>query len=654
MLTLTADYSTVRLRRLPKLHGGLDGLAHAIAGRRLRRLREHDHWQSQLAEIERLAPVHADLGGHALSVALREQQRAFRRGPENAIALALPTALALVVETAFRTLGLRPHPVQCLGALSLDQGCLVEMATGEGKSLVAALAAVLAAWRGRPCHVITVNDYLAERDATGFARFYEACGLSVAAVLSTHQQPDRLRGHAADITYTTGKELLADFLRDRLALGTVTDPARRHLRRFRSPLDARRQGCVLRGLGTAIVDEADSALIDEAVTPLIISQARPNAALSAACATASQIAALLKAGDDYRPDTRRRELTLTSAGKRNIAAHAAAFPGLWRGELRREELITRALEAREFFHAGKHYVVQDEKIVIVDEFTGRLMPGRTWRDGLHQAVEAKENVPVTPPTETVARQSFQRFFRLFPRLCGMTGTAQEEKNEFWRIYQLPVVVLPTHRPRRLAIHAPRLFATAEEKWSAVVAEIRLRQREDRPVLVGLRSVSASETLSQRLTDAGIAHQVLNALRHREEAAIIALAGGAGRVTLATNMAGRGTDIRLDEHVAASGGLFVIGTELHESARIDRQLMGRAGRQGDPGEAIFFLSADDELALRHLPESFRQQIGRRRWGQRLLRFAQKRAEHQAARTRRNVLKQDDWLDESLAVAGRDLV
>ncbi len=654
MLPFAADYSTVRLRPLPKLHRGLDGIAHACAGRRRRRHHAHDGWRAQLAELERLAPAQADLSGGALTAALREQQRVFRRGPETVIARALPGALGLVAETAFRVLGLRPHPVQCLGALALDQGCLAEMATGEGKSLVAALAAVLAGWRGRPVHVITVNDYLAERDTTAFSRFYETCGLSVACVLSTHAPAERGRGHAAGITYTTGKELLADFLRDRLTLGPVTDPSRRHVRRFRHPLDARRQGCVLRGLGTAIVDEADSALIDEAVTPLIISQIRPNEALSAACATASRIAGKLASGADYKVDARRRELELTETGKQAIATHAAHFPGLWRGALRREELVSRALEAREFFQAGKHYVVQDGKVVIVDEFTGRLMPGRTWRDGLHQAVEARENVAVTPPTETVARQSFQLFFRLFPRLCGMTGTAHEERHEFWRIYQLSVVALPTHRPRRLRIHAPRLFATAGEKWTAVVAEIHRRQQEGRPVLVGLRSVTASETLSRQLDEAGIAHQVLNALRHREEAAIIALAGGSGRVTLATNMAGRGTDIRLDPAAAAAGGLFVIGTELHESARIDRQLMGRAGRQGDPGDAVFFLSADDELALRHLPGFLRRQIGGRAWGRHWLRFAQRRAEKQAARNRANVLKQDDWLDESLALAGRDLL
>lgn len=645
------EYRATALRPPTAPWRGLDALAHAWIGRRRRRpTRTREAWLVEAARADEIRSEAGEWTADRVERRLGELRRDWRRSPAGR-PVVRAEALGLIAEAARRALGLTAHPVQLAAAIGLDEGALVELATGEGKSLAAALAAVLAAWTGRPCHVLTVNDYLATRDAAGFKGFYARCGVSVGAVLATDAPTERRVGHANDITYTTGKELLADFLRDRIALGTVTEPERRLLRRLRGGPDLKAAGGVLRGLGVAIVDEADSVLIDEAVTPLIISRRRDDAELAAACASASQVAPTLEAGCDYVANARRRELRLKPKGRERVAEQAAAFPPVWRGAARREELVERALEAREFFQRGRHYEVQDGKVVIVDEFTGRLMPGRSWREGLHQAIEAREELAITPPTETMIRLSFQRFFRLFPRLCGTTGTAREAAGELWAVYNLPVVALPTHRPRRLVEHAAEAFLTEAEKWDAVVARVRELRAAGRPVLVGLRSVAASEALSARLDAEGVPHQVLNALRHREEAEIVLRAGEAGRVTLATNMAGRGTDIRLGEGVAQAGGLAVIGTERHESARIDRQLIGRAGRQGDSGDAYYLLSLEDELVRRHLPGWAKNWGWRLGGAQRWLRFAQWRAEAQSALARRRVLAQDEALEESLALAGR---
>jgi preprotein translocase subunit SecA len=652
---IDSDYRTARLREPEPRLRGLDVWAHAWQGWRARRRLGRERWLAETTEV--LAAV-AELRGASedtLRAELAELRVGWRRGGAGRRAALRARALAAVAETARRTLGLTPHPVQLGAALGLDDGVLIELATGEGKSLAAALAAVLAGWTGEPCHVVTVNDYLAERDASGFRRFYEACGVRVGWVEAGQAPAERRAGYAADVTYVTSKELLADFLRDRLALGEITEPERRFLRGHRGGVAKPRPvGCVMRGLGAAIVDEADSVLIDEAVTPLIISRARPDEDLRVACGVAVACADELEEEVDFCADRKRKEVRLTPAGRRRLAEQgggAKRFPLMWRGEIRREELVERALEARVFFQRGRHYEVQDGKVVIVDEFTGRLMPGRSWRDGLHQAIEAREGLAITPPTETVARMSFQRFFRLFPRLAGTTGTAWEARRELWRVYRLAVVRLPTHRPRMLTWHRPEISATSGEKTDAIVAEVKRARAADRAVLVGLRSVAESEALSARLEREGVPHQVLNALRHREEAEIVRLAGGVGRVTLATNMAGRGTDVRLDPVVAAAGGLLVLGTELHESARVDRQLAGRAGRQGDPGEAKFFLSIEDELARRYWPGGLRRVLAHLGLGAWMLRRAQIWAERQATISRHRVQMNDEWLEVSLALTGR---
>ena len=569
-------------------------------------------------------------------------------------------AFTLVREVAARQVGLRPFPVQVAGALAIETGCITEMATGEGKTLVATMPAVLAGWRGRGCHVLTANEYLACRDAELMEPVYKFCGLQVASIQQHTTPIERRQAYNADITYSTSKEVAADFLRDQLIIGRLHGLPSAILGKIGGGAASQADRLVQRGLECAIVDEADSVLIDEAVTPLIISGEGPNPEYVDAYVQASHLAGSLDPSRDFRIDGRYREIQLTTVGKQRLAEQAASLKGPWSGMRRREELVIQALVARAFFIRDKEYVIDNEKIVIVDESTGRLMPDRTWREGLHQAIEAKEGLDITLPKATFARISFQRFFRLFRKLSGMTGTGFEAQAEFWQIYHLPMVAIPTNRPCIRKVMPDRVFTNTDGKWAAVVAEAKRVHRTGRPILLGTRSVWASEHLSRLLTAKGLEHQVLNAIRHVEEARIIAAAGEQGCITVATNMAGRGTDIRLGKGVATLGGLHVIATERHESKRVDRQLYGRSSRQGDPGSALAFVSLEDELLQRHA--RLRAAVLARRHGQsdreisspfsrRLVDGAQHRAEQKALRQREGVLRTDSWLDEYLGFAGK---
>jgi len=615
---------------------------------------------TRAAQVLALQKRFGDLSDAALRRAASELRERFRRGRQGRGDLV--DAFALVREVAFRCLAERPFLVQVAGALALEAGCVVEMATGEGKTLTATLPATVAGWRGRGCHVITVNDYLARRDAEWMGAVYKFCGLRVAHLEQGMPPPERREAYQADVTYATNKEVAADFLRDRLALGQLRGLPEALLAKIAAGGGSGADRCVQRGLEHAIVDEADSVLIDEAVTPLIISGEAPNPEQVDAFTRAATLAETLQPDTHYRVDGRYREVDLTEAGKARLAEMTAGLDGVWRGRRRSEEIVLQALTARELYLRDKQYVVQDGKVVIVDEFTGRLMPDREWRDGLHQAVEAKEALPVNPPKDTWARISFQRFFRIYRRLSGMTGTAVEGRTEFWQIYHLPVVVIPTHRPCVRRMLPESVYATGQAKWQAVVDEIRRVHESGRPVLVGTRSVRASEHLSEMLAAEALDHQVLNAVRHAEEAHIVAGAGRAGKITVATNMAGRGTDIKLARGVAELGGLHVIATERHEAGRIDRQLFGRCARQGDPGSARAVVSLEDELVRRHGPylsAALRRRFRRtdRDVSSPLARgvfdHAQGRAERLALRQRKAVLRTDNWLDEYLGFAGSEM-
>ncbi len=657
MSTPTQDYRRIEVRRPERIHGGLDAWVHGLAGRWRRGAGRSAALLARAAGIDARAEALRHLSDNQLRARLEELRATFRRSEARGAPL-LDDALAAVREAAGRQTGLHPYREQVAGALALHQGWLIEMATGEGKTLTAALAAVIAGWSGRPCHIVTVNDYLAQRDAAWFRPLYQFCGVSVGCVTGLLEPAARREAYGRDVTYTTSKEVVADFLRDRLRLGQVQHAGRRLVRALLQP-GALAGDLVMRGLHAAIVDEADCVLIDEAVTPLIIAQPRDNQALREACVTAHRLAAALEPGRHYRVDARHREVELLAPGRDWLAAQAEALPGIWRGAERRRELIEQSLTAREFFKRDRQYVVQEGQVVIVDEFTGRLMPNRNWSEGLHQAVEAQEGLAVTEPDETLARLSFQRFFRLYPRLAGMTGTAREAAAEFWHIYRLPVAPIPTHRPCCREVLPDALFAEADARWAAVAEEVLRLHAAGRPVLVGTRSVEASERLAAQLVARGVEHHVLNAVRHQEEAQIVAAAGQPGQITIATNMAGRGTDIRLGRGVAEAGGLHVIATERHESGRIDRQLFGRCARQGDAGSAQACVSLEDELLRRFLPAALRGRlqavlranpVRARPLVEAAVRLAQRTAQSQAFKQRRAVLRADTWLDEALSFSG----
>ena len=631
---------------------GLDLSVHNLIGRWRRR----PGCRRPLEEISRAAVAAATefetLRDHDLQQRLFQCRDRFRRGGE-AIDDILVPALAGIREAARRTVHLHPFPVQLVGALALHRGYLAEMATGEGKTLTAGLTAVLAGWTGRPVHVVTANDYLVQRDAAWLEPLYTFAGVRVGHVTGGMPPIERRRGYLADVTYVTARELLADFLRDRLLMDSLSNPTRRRIRALVHAAVTQRRlaGLVLRGLHTAIIDEADSLLIDEAVTPLIISRPVPNPRLRDATLQARDVARLLSVDVHYRVNLRYREIELTPAGEAVVGEASRQLPAVWKGRDRRHELVRQALSARELFLSGRQYVVDQGKIMIVDEATGRPQPMRTWQQGLHQAIEAKEEVPLTDPSETAARMSFQRFFRLFHRLSGMTGTAYEAAGEFWQIYGLPVIRVPTHRPCIRERNPDRYFPTSTAKWEAVVQSIREIHATGRPVLVGTRTVTASERLARFLEAHGLEFRLLNAVHHADEATTIAMAGEPRRITIATNMAGRGTDIRLGQGVAAMGGLHVIATERHESGRVDRQLMGRAARQGDPGSAQLFASAEDDLVRRYLPKRLQPLVGTAPVpvAAALVARAQSRAQSIAFRQRQQVLRSDTWLEESLAFA-----
>ncbi len=637
---------------LPK---GLDAVWDSAIGLVGRIIPRRKKYLEQAGRIIALEKQFSQMTDARLSQTAKELHEIFRCNRDNPIEI--ERAFALVREVSFRQIMERPFQVQVAGALALENGCIAEMATGEGKTLAAVMAVTIAGWRGKGCHVITVNDYLARRDAEWMASIYRFCGLSVSFIEQITPPEERKAAYMADITYCTSKEVTADFLRDRLVLGRLKGLSSALINELSSTGRSVTGRILQRGLQCAIVDEADSILIDEAVTPLIISGEAPNPEQTESFHLAAGIAGRLTAGEDYLINHQYREIELTDKGKKHVRELTHNLGGFWKGERRSHELINFSLTAKELYLSDKNYIVADDKIVIIDEFTGRLMPDRTWRDGLHQAIEAKEGVKVTTPKDTYARISFQRFFRMYKKLSGMTGTAAESRSEFWQIYHLPVVRIPTNRPC-IRKDLPKIILPSEsEKWNMIVQEIKNVHEEGRPVLIGVRSVRASEHLSSLLKEAGLEHQVLNAIYHRQEAQIVAEAGKAGRITVATNMAGRGTDIKLGRGVAELGGLHVIAAEPNDSGRIDRQLFGRGARQGDPGSSQGIFSLEDEIVARYskgltayLKNRFTN--GNHTLPNVIIRLSQKRAERLAIRQRKAVLKTDHWLDEQLGFTGRE--
>lgn len=658
---LNDNFRLTAIQRRPRLSKGVDAMLERTRGRlagsrwKLARILE------RARAIDSASQAHRGIDDAELRLRLARMREVFRRGGKRA-SEHLDEALALVQEATHRALGFRPYPVQLAGALALEGGYIAEMSTGEGKTVTIAMAAVLRGWSGLPCHVLTANDYLASRDATIMEPLFAWCDVTVGSVTSQMEPPQRKDGYRKDVTYTTAGDVLADFLRDRIALGSSQDYQRRMIQAALDPAGAIPRNVVMRGIHAAIVDEADNILIDEAVTPLIISRQEPNDAFSISCKVASEIADSLVRDVDYSVDEQFRTARFLRPVDEAVRERQSELPRRFGGVFFQRDLVRQALVAREFFHRDKQYVVEDGKVVIVDESTGRKMPMRTWNAGLHQLVELKEGLPATPVQETQARMSFQRFFRFYKIFSGMTGTGKEAAGEFWHVYGVPVLAIPNHRPCLRRMHPLRCFEREDEKWEAIVAEVERVHTTGRPVLVGTRTVAQSEHLAGLLSARGLECQIVNAVRQSEEADTIAVAGRLGAITVATNMAGRGTDIKLGPGVDSLGGLHVVASECHRSSRIDRQLFGRGARQGDPGSAAPFASLQDELFARNLPAPVLRSIStlRRafpmaadRLAASAVEIAQAIAQRKDARSRFAVQETDTWLDDSLSFSQDDV-
>ncbi len=566
-------------------------------------------------------------------------------------------AFALIRELSFRRLGQRHHDVQVFGGWVMLNGKIAEMATGEGKTLAATLPAATVAMAGIPVHIVTVNDFLVARDAAWMGPLYHALGLTVGTITEDMDPDDRRKAYACDITYCTNKQLVFDYLKDRLLLSTENRRLHLQLESLHNE-QPRTERLLLRGLCYAIVDEADSVLVDEARTPLVISSPGDLKEQELVYKEAVRIARSLQEGQDFILQFQNRQVEFTDAGKKRCARLARGLGGIWKGSRRRESLVRQALSGVYFFIRNKHYLVTEGKVQIIDEYTGRVMADRSWEGGLHQMIQAKEGCEISGRQETLARISYQRFFRRYLRLGGMTGTAREVARELWSVYRLNIVTIPTDRPVRRKLLVNRVHGSADARWTDVLQSIDEIHQLGRPVLVGTRSVEASEHLSELLNAAQLPHVVLNARQNQDEAEIVAQAGGRGRITVATNMAGRGTDIRLAPGVVDLGGLHVIATERHDSRRIDRQLFGRCGRQGDPGSCQAIISLEDELVNDCYGENtLTTRLGLSEtllpgWlGTPIVYVAQWVAENRQSHARSQLLRIDDHLSDMLAFSGR---
>ncbi len=531
--------------------------------------------------------------------------RARTRDSDRKVRAMIDDAFAMATEAVRRNSGFVLHIEQILAALALAEDCCVELATGEGKTVTAVLPATLRAWTKRGVHVVTVNDYLARRDADTNRGAFEMLGVRLGIIQEGSEPHERREAYRCDITYAADKQFIFDFLRDRLAAPLGVREGTLLLRDAMGGDDAAigalegvtlgwRERIVQRGLYAAIIDEADSVLIDDSVTPAIISSGAETGGDQRHIEVAARIAHEWKQDELFTVSEKQRRVALTDAGRLALARAAREFPSYHAGPRRREALLIQALVSRVLYERGRDYVIREGKIEIVDRSTGRVLPGRVWELGLHQAVEAKEGLEVSGRRTTAARSSYQGYFRRYAHMCGMSGTCMEVGPEMWTWYRLPVVKVPTHKKLARTQGRDVVHVTQEDKFTAVVGRVRESRERGQPVLVGTWSIEASERLAIRLREADIACDVLNAERESEEALIVARAGEVGAVTVATNMAGRGTDIRIGPDTAARGGLLVIATERHDERRVDRQLFGRSGRQGDPGRAETFVSLEDEL------------------------------------------------------------
>lgn len=590
MIKLHQEFKKSNITKEKKSYTGLDAFVHTFVGvaykqllmpRRFRKISERIYEHSLSLESLSEQELDSKLNHYRKLIRFKKAKKADTH-----------EALAYISEASYRVLGIRAYSVQLMGVLAQDKNFAIEMLPGEGKTVTAALSGVLAAWGGEACHIVTSNDYLASRDAKEMEILYNRCKLKVGYIISSMEENERRKNYLSHVVYATSKELLADFLRDSMKVNTDSFDSYLINRLHSKELSEQK---VMSGLHTAIIDEADSVLADEAITPLIISVSEENEALKDATIVAKEICAKLIDEQDYTVNKSIKEILFTQEGEEIITKHLDRLPAIWREKRRREFLVRQALIARYFYHNDIDYIINDEgEVVIVDEKTGRMMEGHSWGAGLQQAVEAKENLEISAPTQTHMKMSFQRFFRLYKKLSGMSGTLQNLENEFWHIYRLPTIKIPKRVSNTYKVYDTQIYATRKEKMDAIIENIKNVHISQRPILVGMKDIKESEELAQLLQSQNIITTVLNALKYKEEEEIVKEAGRLGKITIATNMAGRGTDIKIDDEVDALGGLHVIATQKFTSHRIDLQLYGRTARQGQNGTVQQIFSFEDEL------------------------------------------------------------
>ena len=657
--TIATDSLTVGYAERPTpAKTGLDFLFHRYLARHLAKSvtigrRNQNLVEETVAEGRKLSSL-SDESLRELSRSLRRDLRL--RGLCDELVV---SGFALIREVSSRTIGMRHYRSQIRAGLVMLDGSIVEMETGEGKTLAVTLPAALVAMTGVPVHVITVNDYLAHRDAQQMGPIYEFLELSVGEVIGTTLAENRQLSYQCDIAYCSNNEIVFDYLRDRLVLGSRTSPAHIQFETLYGG-QSRLPRLFLNGLRFAIVDEADSVLVDETRTPLILSAPGNVEGRSDVVLKALELQQSLELDVHFTIDHLQFQVALTDIGKRAIAQQAAGLDGVWMSKRLRNQLVRQAIAANYIYRRNEHYVVRDNKVLIVDQHTGRIMPGRTWSEGMHQFVEAKEGCDITPDPNTLARLSYQSFFRRYIALSGMTGTAKEVSDELWTVYGLRVSAVEPRVPSRRIFLGRKVLPTLQQKWRAVIDAVTEAHKQRIPVLVGTSNVATSELVSEMLSKVDLPHAVLNAKQDHDEAEIISQAGKCGRITVATNMAGRGTDIQIDDSAIELGGLRVILTEYHDAARIDRQLIGRCARQGDPGSYLVIASLEDTIIrdggsrlativarlLSHCPAAVAQAFGP--W---TIRRAQMSMERKHSRMRQRLLRADNALNNRLAFAGR---
>ena len=627
-----------------KSHHGFDRLVHLVVGKIYKKIVLSKQLNQIAKDIFEDSYKYSKLNNNELQTVLARYKRAYTLNKIDD--KGVYESISLICEVCYRTFNYRPYCEQIMGVLCQYYGFAIQMLPGEGKTITAAISGIIAGWSGKPCHIITSNDYLASRDAKTMQPLYSSCLLSVGSVIGEMKEDQRVQSYKCDVVYATSKELLADFLRDQISDQKINSFDNLLFSKLFTNNKSNKVR-VMNGIYTAIVDEADSVLADEALTPLVISEASENEVLKDAIHCIYKLINRFKNKKHYKVEEKFRDISLTNEGQILLDELDNEFPFIWRTHERKTFLLIQALSAKELFIKGRDYIIdEEEKIVLVDEKTGRLMPGKSLSAGLHQAIEAKENLELTSPTTTNIKMSFQRFFRLYTKLSGMSGTLQNIENELWSIYELPMIEIPKRIKNTYDFKPISIFKDIDSKMEAIVNEIIEVHSKGQPILVGTTSINESEKLSTILQSKGIVCTTLNAKHHKDEDDIVSKAGDYKSVVISTNIAGRGTDIKITQEIEKLGGLHVIALQLGDSKRVDLQLFGRTSRQSQKGSVKVFLSIDDRLIKQKLPKKVFEVLKNnfdkliiKKISILLYKLIQKFEEKKASKMRHKVLQQD---------------